>query len=162
MDAMKAQEAKMSNILNLQSIWFALNFFASGLCTNWNSWQAGMCCAPWSASRSRFGALALACWRCIHPWWRGGGAGCRDAMQRSDGCAQHVRRMHLGFVDQLMAEVINLANMIEGNNKCLRLKILNTFGGYSRIKSLDTKKQTWNENFRESLNRAQIIWVWVR
>ena len=63
-------------------------------------------------------------------------------MQRLDGCAQHVRRMHLGFVDQLMAEVINLANMIEGNDKCLRLKILNTFGGNSRIKSMDPKKQT--------------------
>ena len=50
--------------------------------------------------------------------------------------------MHLGFVDQLMAEVINLANMIEGNNKYVRLKILNTFGGYSRIKAMDPKEQT--------------------
>ena len=41
-----------------------------------------------------------------------------------------------------MAEVINLANMIEGNDKCLRLKILKTSGGYSRIKSMDPKKQT--------------------
>ena len=48
----------------------------------------------------------------------------------------------MGFVDQLMAEVINWANMIEGNDKWLRLKILNTFGENSRIKSMDPKKQT--------------------